>query len=373
MQNYGGISRCFAAFIPHLPRIFRYKIAINYSNNVNLVENGLLSSFEKYKQKYASFLGGYKFKGKGKLFRFWYSLFYPKEASNKESNEEYSVRLLKNGDFDVFHPTYFDDYFLDHLGNKPFVLTIHDMIPELFPEYFNRDDFQIVKKHKLIKKAAHIVAVSENTKRDIIDILGVDPSKITVIYHGAPKTVKNESHKSSFPYLLYVGDRFGYKNFIPFITVCKNIIEDNPKIKIVCTGKSFNDDEKNFFSKLGISDNIVHAFVSSNDLYSIYTDALAFVYPSLYEGFGIPILEAFACGCPVFLNNKSCFPEVAGDSAIYFEMNDLYSNFYEIFTNFLTWSEPERDKLIEKGYKRLKMFSWEKAANQYADIYRRII
>lgn len=373
MQTHGGVSRCFASIINYLPEYFQYKVAINQSSNVYLKENGLQTSSEIYQSKFDSFFLGLKFKGRGKLFRFWYKIFYPNEANPNESNLNFSIRLLKSNDYDVFHPTFFEDYFLEYIGDKPFVLTIHDMIPELFPKYFNTDDFQIVNKQKLVKRAAHIVAVSENTKKDIIEILGVNPSKISVVYHGTPPIKKMDFKSFPFPYILYVGDREGYKNFIPFIKECKRVIGDNSKIKIVCTGKPFNDNENGLFSELKIMDNIIHTFVTSDELYSLYKNALLFVYPSSYEGFGISILEAFACGCPVFLNNTSCFPEIAGDAALYFDMNEEKSNFYEVYNSYMSEIKINRDVLIEKGYKRMELFSWKKAAEQYSDIYKTII
>ncbi len=100
-------------------------------------------------------------------------------------NRKLTIEYLKKQDFDIFLPTYYDDYFLKYIGNKPFVITIHDMTHELFPEFYSSvDELDFVKtKASLAKKAAHIIAVSENTKKDIIEILGIKENKISVIYH----------------------------------------------------------------------------------------------------------------------------------------------------------------------------------------------
>lgn len=370
MHSFGGISNGLASIISNLPKDIQYKIAINFSENIHLKENGLFTSYYHYKERYERFLEGLKFKGKGRLFRFWYSFKYPEEAFYRESNKDFSIRLLKKCNYDIFHPTFYDDYFLSFLGNKPFVLTIHDMIPELFPEYFPRNDLQIINKRKLVKKAAHIIAPSENTKKDIITMLRIPSSNISVVHWGKPSLIEIDSQKYNFPYILFVGNRSGYKNFIPFIRDCARIIQKIPYIKVVCTGTHFNHEEKQIITSLGIDNNVIHTFVSSDEYYSIYKYALAFVFPSLYEGFGLPILEAFSCGCPVLLNNRSCFPEIAGNAAIYFEMDNSFSNFYETFMSFLSFNERQINELIEKGYKRLAKYSWEKATRQYSDIYK---
>nr|WP_255204232.1 glycosyltransferase [Bacteroides caecimuris] len=96
---------------------------------------------------------------------------------------------------------------------------------------------------------------------------------------------------------------------------------------------------------------------------------LYFVYPSLYEGFGMPILEAFAYGCPVLLNNKSCFPEIAGDAAVYFLLDDQGSDLVEKMKMAFSWSNEERESIIQLGYERLNLYSWKKSAEQLKDLY----
>ena len=132
--------------------------------------------------------------------------------------------------------------------------------------------------------------------------------------------------------------------------------------------------EKEMLSEYGVGDRFCHHWVTNdNDLFSLYHHAKCFVYPSEYEGFGIPILEAYQADCPVLLNNASCFPEIAGDAAIYFNMDSKNSNLTEQIECLLSMSTEERRTLLTKQRERLKRFSWEKSANQLADVYQSVI
>ena len=130
-------------------------------------------------------------------------------------------------------------------------------------------------------------------------------------------------------------------------------------IRIVCTGDDFSIDERNVFKKLNIEDRMVHIRPSDDHLYNLYEHALCFIFPSLYEGFGIPILEAYKAGCPVLLNRKSCFPEIAQDAAMYFTLDE-------------DQSPPSRQRLIEKQNLRLADFSWEKSASELCKVYQQL-
>ncbi len=367
MQSHGGVSKSFAELITHLPLDVKYEIAVNENPNIYLKDYIFRSDVRSFRDRLNAFLGGHKFKGK-KLIYNAVSLFSYKSKEN-ERNKDYAVRVLKRNDFDIFHPTYFDDYFLNYLNQKPFVLTIHDMIPELFPEYFEIDDFQVEMKKKLAPLAAHIIAVSENTKKDIVEILGVDEKKISVIYHGKPDVSLNFSAHSpySFPYLLYVGQRWAYKNFETFLYSFAKLAKLDSKINLVCTSEQFNSKELKIIDNLDLKGRIIHSFVTTEQLFNLYHHALAFVYPSQYEGFGMPILEAFACSCPVLLNDTSCFREIGGKAALYFNMDRDKSNFIDVYVAM----KDQREKMIAQGHERLTLFSWKTSANKLTDVYKK--
>jgi glycosyltransferase involved in cell wall biosynthesis len=286
------------------------------------------------------------------------------------------IDMLKKGNFDVFHPTFFDDYFMPYLGKKPLVVTIHDMAMERYPEMFPLSGLEMRRKKELAQRADHIVAVSENTKKDVIELYGIPEDKITVIYHGAPKALSSYSLKDKpieYPYILYVGSRWTYKNFVPFIEAVLPIMRERQNLNIVCTGTPFSADEMTLFRQHGIEDRVHQMFVSADELATLYVNAECFIYPSLYEGFGIPILEAWRCGCPVLLNNASCFPEIAGDAAIYFNLDKDGSDLANKVELLLSLSLEERQSLIDKQKDRLKRYSWENSAKQMAAIYQSIV
>lgn len=370
-QYFGGVSKCFCELISHLPKDVIAQISIEESNNIHLKK--IYPDLKQVSYDINSFSSKHKFKGNRQLYSLINKI-CPFLHTTENKNRKKSIELLKQGNYNVFHPTFFDDYFLPLLGKKTFVLTIHDMMPELFPEYFGKYNKQVLIKRKLIKKAAAIIAVSEQTKKDIVNILNVPNEKIIVIYHGAPpKEVIKEPKLVEEPYFLYVGIRNAYKNFKQTLLDFYKVTEKNMGIKLVCTGNEFTNDESKLITQLKLQQNIIHIQANDNQLKNLYANAIAFIYPSLYEGFGMPILEAFSYGCPVLLNNKSCFPEIAHDAAIYFNSDKSASNLPDTMLNVINWSSNEREYYIQKGYQRMSYFSWEKSANLLANLYKDII
>ena len=171
-------------------------------------------------------------------------------------------------------------------------------------------------------------------------------------------------------YILYVGERKGYKNFMPWLDAIRPLLSADSKLKVVCTGSPFTQAELSQFTEWGIAGRILHISANDAQMASLYRHALCFVYPSLYEGFGIPILEAFTNGCPVCLSDASCFPEVASDAALYFNPNDansMYSTMKELLE-----SSSLRCELSAKGTLRVKEFSIERMVEQTCNVYRKL-
>jgi len=270
---------------------------------------------------------------------------------------------------------------LKYIGKKPFVLTIYDMIYEKYPQYFNKYDLIADYKKKLIKKASRIIAISENTKKDIINFYHVDPAKISVVYLASSFNNNNVNYKINMrlprKYLLYVGTRIVYKNFIRFIKTVSSLLRKDRNLFVVATGNiigagEFSDKELKIFRRLKISHKIIFIPAQSDkELMTLYKRAYTFVFPSLYEGFGLPILEAFSCGCTVVCSNRSSLPEVAGDAALYFNPRSKKS-IHDAIKKILS-DKKLRNELIRKGFERNKLFSWKKTALETKRVYEEVI
>lgn len=371
-QKYGGVSRYFSNILTKLPEEVSYDISIKYSDNQYL-KNFHVS--DNYTVSY-----DIESSGLWKLNKFMHNSL--KRVINKYSkirisemqkaNRINSIKHILSKNFDVFHPTYYDNYFLDALDKKPFVITVHDMTHELYPEFFQFDPCLFDQKEKLIKASDHIIAVSENTKKDIVDLLRIKPEKITVIHHANSilQTDNINSKNLNLPgrYLLFVGERDGYKNFWFFVHAVSPLFKKHDDLMLVCTGKAFNQNELLLFENLGISNKVLSIFVEESDLFTLYQKAEAFIYPSLNEGFGLPVLEAFQAKCPVILSNSSCFPEIAEDAAIYFDpknRDDISSSIDEVISNTSL-----KEILTKKGLERMRQFTWDNFINKTVGVYK---
>ena len=350
LQRYGGVTRYFADLMYNLPQNeFVASVPMRYCENHYVTET--------YGHEYSKF----KYPENYRIRRRLYELF----------NSRVARTAVKDEEFDIFHPTYYSPYFLKSLKarQKPFVLTIHDMTFERYPQDVLIYDKTIPHKKRLIAEADHIIAVSENTKRDIVDILGTDPSKISVVYHGY-RPITNAAPQLFDRYVLYVGERKGYKNFLPWLSAVRPLLTLDPALKIVCTGNPFTKGEQALFSKWDIADRLVHISANDSQMASLYRHALCFVFPSHYEGFGIPILEAFANNCPVCLSNTSCFPEIAGNAAVYFNPNDAQS-MQDVLKEMLT-CHALREELRLKGAQRGRDFSIGRMVEETCNVYRKL-
>lgn len=370
-QKVGGISRYFCEIMERLRSTgnVHVELALKYSANEYLKHSGFSLQAAANPHGYENFLGGREFRGKWTLYKWRNRLHKPIDPALE--NKRLSIAALRRQDFDVFHPTYYDDYFLPYIGNKPFVLTVHDMIHEIYPEYFNLGDQTSRRKRNLSLKAAKIIAISECTKKDLIDFFDIPPEKIQVIHHGNSIDSSAASLEPHVPlpdrYLLFVGSRSIYKNFYFFVNSAVSLMAADPTLHIVCAGSAFDKRERTFFELRGIDERMHSHSINDAGLRVLYSQALAFVFPSLYEGFGLPVLEAFSSGCPVVLANAGSLPEVGGDAAVYFEPKSPRSMRAAI--SEVLYSKERRLNLIERGRSRLGRFSWEQTSRETASLY----
>jgi glycosyltransferase involved in cell wall biosynthesis len=247
------------------------------------------------------------------------------------------------------------------------------MIHEKFPLYFSKKDETAKRKEILAKKASRIIAVSYQTKKDIVEILGINEDKIDVIYHGSSFLDIKEDLKFSeqLPdnYILFTGTRGGYKNFNKLIEAIYEFLLTNDLYLICAGGGNFTSEEISLFKKYKIEKKVLQFSVDDLKLKSLYKHSNFFIFPSLYEGFGIPLLEAMTSNCPILCSNTSCFPEIAGDSALYFNPyseDDIREKINYALHNDL-------NEFVRRGKKRLEYFSWNKAREKTINSYKKVL
>ena len=279
---------------------------------------------------------------------------------------------------DILHETYYtlDDF---QLKNTKRILTVYDFIHERYPNMFDHAHITVKAKKAAVSRSDHVICISKSTQRDLIKFCGISKEKTSVIYLGVddifnqkdkfPNPYINEEGK---PYLLYVGGRAGYKNFNSFLSAFSNSIKLRNDFNIVFFGGGdITNTELNFAKHNGISPNQFLQYRGSDQLLAqLYRDASAFIYPSLYEGFGLPPLEAMACSCPVISSNTSSMPEVIGNAGEYFNPNS--SEDIQQAIEAVIYSPSRIMQLKEKGMKRVKLFGWDKCAKETLDVYKKI-
>lgn len=278
---------------------------------------------------------------------------------------------------DVVHETYYARQG-SAPRNCPTVVTVYDMIHELFQSEFPKRDNTAAIKKIAVGRADHVICISENTKSDLIRLHGTPANKISVVLLGFDKFSVNQGLQETAtpvtkPFLLYVGSRGGYKNFSGFLGAVASSQKLLRDFNIVAfAGPKFSSVELSFMNSLGFAENQVqHTGGSDALLGSFYDAARAFVYPSVYEGFGIPPLEAMAHYCPVISSNTSSMPEVIGNAAEYFNPSDTVDMRRAI--EAVVYSDSRVASLKAFGAERLAYFSWSKCAQETLNIYRSIV
>ena len=356
IQKYGGVSRIFSEILSRLVNCKNTQLLFYnfYSENEYLNALGF--------NGISPYLKNLNFPLKGKIIRFISRFF----------SNPFTIKNIKSANADIFHSSFYSDYYLNSLQNNSkikFVFTIHDLIHELMPEVKGNADLAANKKNNLLR-ADHIIVVSESTKKDLLKFYPfVDKNKITVIH--LANSLTNESEKViNLPekYLLFVGERRGYKNFNLFIEAFNAFSLIHPDYKVVCTGSmSFSSSEIHLFKKLNLQQKIFHFKCNDKQMRYIYEKSKMFVFPSLYEGFGLPVLEAFACKTPVILSNSSSLPEVGDTAALYFNPQSEI----ELTNKMLLLANDQNlcNELVEKGINRLNDFSWDKHFESTYSIY----
>jgi glycosyltransferase involved in cell wall biosynthesis len=349
----GGIKRYFNNIIRRLPQCFIPTIAnyqdptINYPNHPNLT----LLPYKRFGWRPSKLSHG--------LERFYFK--YKLAASYPE----------------IVHPTYYLSFNRQELNQYrcPLILTVWDMIHEIFAEQMDSRGQHREKKRKAVLSAHKIICISHNTKRDLLERYSLAESKVIVTHLASDINVRlaqGDEPIPKRPYYLYVGARTSYKNFDGMLTAFAKVVSVRSDIALCIVGSPLNSTEEQRIADLKLTDYIEpYGYASDNHLAKLYHYSIAFVYPSKYEGFGIPPLEAMSCGTPVIASNSSSIPEVVGNAGLLFDpnaINDLVDLLLLLYD-----SPAERDRCITKGYQRSKLFSWDSTVAQTLAVYRSLV
>ena len=358
-QRKGGISRLFKEVLPRI-------CDIDNTLNVYLFTSGpqLQSLPEHNNIEYYEIPNIKKFLRPQRLFR--------------EITQKFEETIIRNKfgylDGAIWHSTYFTNV---QNWQGPVVVTVHDMIYERFPELFNRREDKTLRdlKRKSILMADRIICDSSTTKIDVEDFLGIEPDICSVAPLGCSETFHKinvpPEMKCEIPFLLYVGNRNHYKNFISLLKAY-SIWERRYDVKLFVVGDElWTNNERRLITELNLQDLIsLQTNLTDKQLCILYNQAEALVFPSLYEGFGLPLLEAMNCGCPIVASDIPSTREVAQDIPIYFDPKEIKQ-----MTDALdiVMEEGRTSQRVKKGYLIARNYSWDKTAIRTLDVYKSLL
>ena len=355
-QRYGGVSRYFYELLRRLPDYDGAEISVHQGYHINRYAVADLAPRLKF------YRGSLRpdIPKSGLAFTLW--------------NRCSCYHWLKKIQPEIVHFTYFGPNIQRSKRNLSVkrVVTVFDLIHELFPEMVGGRDPTAQRKRAAVRDADLILAISERTREDIIEFYGAPPEKIKAIpLANALKLTPAATPSIDGPYLLYVGERLQYKNFERVYEVYRRNQKINREYRLVCFGgPGFSPDFLSDLHNAGLSDRVLHLRGDDQSLANLYAHASVFVYPSFYEGFGIPPLEAMSYGCPVVAAEAGSIPEVVGDAARLFDprsADELEAGLLAVLSDAAL-----RQDLISRGEQREAQFSWDRCAEETMKCYREL-
>jgi len=269
---------------------------------------------------------------------------------------------------DILHQTLYSNNYPQSWKRA---VTVVDMIPEVLPENVSADAHK--GKREACQAASLIFTISKKTKEDLLRIwpdlecpVEVTPLAVdTGFYNQHARGEEGEQ-------ILFVGNRRRYKNFQTFAEAASRLLQQHPELSVLCVGGgALGEEELRPFRETGTEARCLAVTVRDTELPSLYRKSKAFVFPSKYEGFGLPILESFAAGCPAIISRASCFPEIADEAAEYFDPESPDELFHVL--SRVVADKQRREELQALGFRRLTHFSWERTAELTRDGYLKIL
>lgn len=351
LQEYGGISRYFAELATHLHALGETEVEIcspwHASRHLTDAPSAILNLKTGIPARHH--------------LRYTRHLF-------TAANMALFRRRLRTKSFDIAHHTYYWPL-PDRLPVRARVTTVHDMIDDLIVPNRRKSAF----KRQSVRQADLVICVSEHTRKALLECYGIAPEKTSVVHLGKPEALviaNATTAPRAPPYVLYVGERGGYKNFAGLARAFATSTRIRQDFQLVCFGgRPFSADEMNTLAACGLApDRLRHCAGNDGMLHALYRGASLFVYPSLYEGFGLPPLEAMAMGTPVACSDASSIPEVVGEAGEYFDPKRTDSIAQAMES--VLYSETRRQELIRLGRERSARFSWDRCARETLAIYR---
>lgn len=290
-------------------------------------------------------------------------------GSTWKSLGRYFTRMRPKTQVDIIHNTFYLPHGLAGYPGAKRVVTVHDMIPEQMPETRRRLDFITLKK-RYVKSADHVICVSEYTRNDLLRTYGEISAPISVVYHGVDPVFQPGAEPiEGFPerYLVFVGNRGQYKDANVLIEAFAKL--DNRDLSLVFVGGgAFSRDEQRKLNELGIADRTIQQSLPDYLMPAAYGNALLCVFPSRFEGFGLPALEAMACNTATVLADATSLPEVGGEAARYFTPGDAVG--LAGLLRDLLKDEGQISALNAAGLSRAQNFTWLAAAENTKSAYR---
>ena len=353
LQRYGGISRYFYELITRLAAL--PDVDLDLFMGIHINGYGL----EKHRERFRRFSGIRR-----------------PELPHLLTLSLLADRLLfsrfaRRSAPDIYHPTYF--YPLAHDLKAKRVVTVFDMIYELYPGDYLPEDVTAPNKKEAVRRGDAVVCISESTKRDLLRLIPMPEEKVSVTYLANSMTASADGPSLfDFPYLLFVGKRGGYKNFARLLEAYAHSSRLRGDFHLVCFGGGqFGPSEIERIKGVGMEGKVHYVAGPDETLARLYRHASLLVYPSMYEGFGVPLLEAMHYGCPVVVSNTSSMPEIVGEGGIYFDPNseaELTAAMEKVL-----FSDAVRSGITDAGRGREALFSWDRCVRETCDLYRSLL